>query len=88
MRYVTQPPFDPWSPNNDCELMGWGGKTRWKDKDYENHPGNPDLKERQFTRIQFACERCQQKYTVSGEFAGKRTKCRRCDAALIVPDET
>jgi hypothetical protein len=39
-------PFDPWSPEDDCELIGWGSeRSKYDDEDYADHSGNPDLKE-------------------------------------------
>ena len=39
-------PFDPWSAEDDCELIGWGSQqSKYDDEDYADHPGNPDRKE-------------------------------------------
>jgi uncharacterized protein (DUF983 family) len=87
--FVNAPPFDPWSTDNDCELMGWGSNlTQWNDRDYENHPGNPDRKHRlklATLRIHFSCPECDRTYSVSGAFAGKKTVCRTCGNELQLP---
>lgn len=35
--------------------------------------------------IEFTCQMCAQLYKVSDDKAGKRTKCKRCQKALVVP---
>lgn len=46
-KFVKSLSFDPWSSEDDCELMGWGSGDQigWPDSNYANHPGNPDLKD-------------------------------------------
>jgi hypothetical protein len=45
-KYVKPLSFDPWSPEDDCELLAWGNEqSKYDDEDYANHPGNPVLKE-------------------------------------------
>lgn len=38
--------------------------------------------------IQFSCPSCARVYTVADEFAGKKTRCRKCDTKLRVPMHT
>jgi hypothetical protein len=43
--FIKPLPFDPWSAQDDCELIGWGSeRSKYDDTDYADHPGNPDVK--------------------------------------------
>jgi hypothetical protein len=44
-KHVPLLDFDPWSPEDDCELFGWGSEqSGYEDANYAYHPGNPELK--------------------------------------------
>lgn len=38
--------------------------------------------------IEFNCPACNKKYRVPVDFAGKRAKCKQCEASMLVPDAT
>lgn len=44
-KWIRPPKWNPFAPDNDCELFGWGSKySNYSDADYPDHPGNPDKK--------------------------------------------
>ncbi|HEV8063169.1 MAG TPA: hypothetical protein VGP68_25030 [Gemmataceae bacterium] len=45
-KFIKPFSFDPWSLEDDCELLGWGSEqSKYDDEEYADHPGNPELKE-------------------------------------------
>ncbi len=35
--------------------------------------------------ITFACEKCDSKYKLADEYAGKRVRCKKCSHVMLVP---
>jgi ubiquitin-protein ligase/DNA-directed RNA polymerase subunit RPC12/RpoP len=40
------------------------------------------------TMIEFSCDRCGRQFSVGGDFAGRRARCKGCGSSLIVPGES